>query len=242
MELSWSTFLLEGINFLVLIWILKRFLYGPVLAVMARRRAAIEAQLAEAQSRQQQAEAMSVQYQGRLADWEKERQRLKAALALELDAQKQRHQAALEEELAASRAQAQAADARQEAQRRRQQELQALAQGATFASRLLAKAAGPELEARLFELLLAGLAGLDEQQQAALAGQGAVQLASAYPLPEAARARLEAELARLLGQKPALNYREQPELLAGFELKLGDWLLEANLREELRGLAELDHG
>ena len=37
MELDWSTFALEIINFLALLWILKRFLYRPILAVVAER-------------------------------------------------------------------------------------------------------------------------------------------------------------------------------------------------------------
>jgi len=48
LELSWSTFLLEIINFLVLVWILKHFLYKPVLDVIARRRSGIEKTLADA--------------------------------------------------------------------------------------------------------------------------------------------------------------------------------------------------
>ncbi len=38
MELNWSTLLLEIVNFLVLVWILKRFLYRPVLQVIEERR------------------------------------------------------------------------------------------------------------------------------------------------------------------------------------------------------------
>jgi F-type H+-transporting ATPase subunit b len=45
MELDWTTFALEIINFLALIWILKRFLYRPVLATLGQRRAGIEANL-----------------------------------------------------------------------------------------------------------------------------------------------------------------------------------------------------
>ena len=48
MELDWTTFALEIINFLALIWILKRFLYRPVLATLGQRRAGIEATLNEA--------------------------------------------------------------------------------------------------------------------------------------------------------------------------------------------------
>ena len=50
MELDWTTFALEIINFLVLVWMLKRFLYRPVLATLAERRAGIERTLAEARA------------------------------------------------------------------------------------------------------------------------------------------------------------------------------------------------
>ena len=48
MELSWPTFFLEIINFLVLVWILKRFLYKPVLEAIAHRKAVIDKTLVDA--------------------------------------------------------------------------------------------------------------------------------------------------------------------------------------------------
>ena len=57
MELSWSTFALEIVNFLVLVWILKHFLYKPVMDVIARRRADIESTLADAKTAQDEADA-----------------------------------------------------------------------------------------------------------------------------------------------------------------------------------------
>ena len=46
MQLDWSTFILEILNFLILVWILKRFLYKPILTMIAERKAAIEQTLA----------------------------------------------------------------------------------------------------------------------------------------------------------------------------------------------------
>ena len=51
MEMDWSTFILEIINFLILVWILKRFLYRPILEVIARRREGVEKTLSEARAR-----------------------------------------------------------------------------------------------------------------------------------------------------------------------------------------------
>ena len=48
MELTWSTFILEIINFLILVWILKRFLYKPVMDAIAKRRASIEQSMQDA--------------------------------------------------------------------------------------------------------------------------------------------------------------------------------------------------
>jgi F-type H+-transporting ATPase subunit b len=45
---DWSTFLLQTINFAVLVWLLHRFLYKPVLRLVDARRAEIDKQYAEA--------------------------------------------------------------------------------------------------------------------------------------------------------------------------------------------------
>ena len=68
MELNWGTFVLEILNFLVLVWLLKRFFYQPVKAMVVRRQQGIVQQLQEAGERQQQAEALQAQYESRLAD------------------------------------------------------------------------------------------------------------------------------------------------------------------------------
>ena len=50
MELDWTTFILELVNFVVLVWILNRFLYRPVMNVIDQRKAAIQRTLAEAET------------------------------------------------------------------------------------------------------------------------------------------------------------------------------------------------
>jgi F-type H+-transporting ATPase subunit b len=96
LELSWSTILLEIINFLVLVWILKRFLYKPVLAVIARRRAGIEDRLAETQRLHDEADALKAEYENRLSDWDHERRQARDALTQELDAERARQLAELQ--------------------------------------------------------------------------------------------------------------------------------------------------
>jgi len=101
-ELNWSTYLLEIVNFMVLVWILKRYLYQPVLDVIARRRQAIEQTTGAADAARRQAEELKNQFEGRLADWAQEKQKARQALQGELDELRRQRLADLEAQLAAA--------------------------------------------------------------------------------------------------------------------------------------------
>jgi len=245
-QLDWSTILLEIVNFLVLVWILKRFLYQPVLDVIARRKAAIDESIAGADAKSKEADSLKAQYENRLADWERERAGARETLAHELDAERQRRLAELEENLAAEREKARVADERRLGEFQRRAEERAVAQGARFAAKLLDRLNGPELDARLVALALEGLGGLEERRCAELRAGASdareIEVQSARDLDPASRQAIEAAIAKLLGSSPAFRYRVDPALVAGVRVQLGPWVLRASLQDELQGLAELSHG
>jgi len=243
LELNWSTFVLEIINFLVLVWILKRFLYRPVLDVIARRRASIEAQLAESQRLHDEADTLKRNYENRLADWDHERQLARDTLAQELDTERVQQMQALQTTLAQEREKAQVAESRQRTEAVRKIEHQAMQQSAQFASRLLAEATGPELEMRLLDLLLDNLTTLTPEQITALRTQwgqppASITVASAYPLPEDRKQRLQEKLAEVTGLNVPIQYTQKTDLLAGLRITIGAWILNANVRDELQGFVE----
>ncbi|GMR21221.1 MAG: F0F1 ATP synthase subunit delta [Gammaproteobacteria bacterium] len=246
MELSWSTFLLEIINFLVLVWILKHFLYRPVLEVIARRRAGIEDRLAEVRRLHDETDALKAEYENRLTDWDHERQQARDALVQELDEERVRQMEALQTTLAQEREKVQVAESRRHAEAVRETEHHALRQSAQFAARLLTQAAGPELETRLFDLLVDDLSVLSGDQIAALRTQWgeppeAIMVTSAYPLPEEQRQRLEETLTKVTGLAMPAQYEQNPDLLAGLRITIGAWTLQANARDELKGFTEFAH-
>jgi len=242
-ELSWSTFLLEIINFLVLIWILKHFLYKPVLSIIAKRRAGIEQTLTEATRRQSEAEALKQQYETRLEQWEQERQRARETLHRELSEESHRRLAELQETLETERKKQEVAEQRRRADHLRKVEETALTQGARFAGRLLESAAGPDVEARLVAMVVEDLARLTPEQLSALyAHNGAdashIEVCTAYPLSPALQKQLQEALSHN-GWQVDPRFSVDPSLLAGVHITMGAWVLAANLRDELRGFAEL---
>lgn len=243
MELNWSTFLLEIINFLVLVWILKRFLYKPVLDVIAQRRAGIEDRLAKAQHLHDEADRLKAEYENRLVDWEHERQQAKNNLSQEFNEERARQLEQLHMTLKQERDKAKVSQLQQQAKMARAVEHQALQQSAQFATRLLSQASGPELEARLIDLLLKNLTNLSQDQITTLNTQWGRQpesiiVASAYPLPEKQRINMEKVLKKITGSGIPVQYKQNSELVAGLDITIGAWVLQTNIRDELKGFTE----
>jgi F-type H+-transporting ATPase subunit b len=237
-QLDWTTFLLEIVNFLVLVWILKRFLYRPVLDMIARRQASIEQTLGEARDTEARAEALKSNYEKRLEEWEHEREVARAKLHEELAAERQRRLTQLEEVLAAERERQRTLEDRRAEEFRRSTEAQALELGAAFSTRLLGRLAGVELDTRLVDIAIEDLAALPAEQrlalQAAAKEPGAsLQLSFAHPVSESEQRHLTDAMEQALDASLPLSVEIVPELLAGVRITLGPWILKANLHDEL---------
>jgi F-type H+-transporting ATPase subunit b len=245
-ELNWSTFILEIINFLLLVWILKHFFYAPVMKVIEQRRQAIDASLAQAAAKRAEAEAMEEKYQSRLEDWEREKQRARESMHQEVSGERDRLLAALRKTLENERTKAQVLEQRRLEEERRMNEQEALANAAEFAGRLLTRLTGPELEQRLCQLLLAQLPALPGERRDALrAGfrddAMPVRVASAYPLAPEMRTALQNALGEVAAQRIECAFMESPELIAGLRINIGPLVLRANIRDELRFFIEAGH-
>ena len=247
MELNWSTFVLEIINFLILVWILKRFLYKPVLDVITRRRAGIEQTLAEAKKLHANAKALQDQYENRLQDWEQEKQQARDTLQTDIETERTRLMEALRKSLDQAQEKARVSEQRRLQLSINKAEEMALTQGAQFASRLLTSAAGPELEDRLLTLLIDDLNRLSAERVTQLRASlgetpSEIHIVSAYPLSESQRQTLEQALNDITQLSLPFHYDRDGALLAGLHISIGAWVLGINVRDELKGFADLAHG
>lgn len=242
MEVDWTTFVLEIINFLILVWILKRFLYRPVLEVIAQRRAGIERELADARGVEEKARALERQYENRLAEWDKEREAARARLAEDIVRERERGMAGVNAALEAERERNRVLEERRQRELRRAAEERALAQGAAFSASLLSRLADEGLDERILDALIADLQRLTEDQGRTLAAAAAeagasLRIVTARPLGEASRARLSAALAALFRRELPGEYAVDAGLIAGILVSVGPWVLHANLRDDLQFFA-----
>ena len=177
MELDWTTFGLQVVNFLVLVWLLKRFLYRPVMDAIARRQATIDQSVADARAAERRAEELRTQYEARLAETDAAHADRLARLAEEIAAERRDRLAALDTELQGERDKRAALAERDAAERERQAEAHAQRKASAFAARLLGRLGDAHFDRRLLDLLIEDLPTLPAPQveglRAAAAESGA---------------------------------------------------------------------
>ncbi len=240
MQFNLTTFIFEIINFLILIWILQRLFYKPLLEVIAKRKQFIDQTLADAKAIQAQAEQQRSFYESRKKVWEQEKQAEINTLNAQLAAERTAAEQQLAIDLEAERKKNTVAELHKQHEFEQQAEKQALANAAKFASLLLKQAASPELEARLFDLLLSHIQTLPKACQQTLGAQAdiPIKISSAYPLTTEQREQLQQQLSAQILQPICFEYQQTPELIAGIRIDIGAWVLNANLQHELLGFTE----
>jgi len=234
MASTYWTIALQAINFLVLVWLLQRFLYKPVLSVIESRRAISDHALAEAAAAKEAAE--------------RERQSLeldRSNIVAERDSliEKAAAEAARERELVIERARDEALAIELENRRqieRERAELQdtVIAEAAKLAvglsRRLLTSSAPSGALDPFLERAVAKLASMPSAERERLLAPGeGLLLVSAASIGEAQRAACMARIAAVLGRPVAVSFAVSPELIAGIELRFPRAVLRHNWHEEL---------
>jgi F-type H+-transporting ATPase subunit b len=219
MGIDWITVAAQIVNFLVLAWLLKRFLYRPVVNAMQKREEGIASRLARAEERERQAEAEAAAYLGKMAEIDRERE-MQLSQAREV-AERERHLL-----LSQARAEARASRERWQQDLAREQAdfdaalVRETAEAAIHvARRALADLADARLEAQVVAAVARRLHALpDDERRAFAEAAPPLRLATAFELEDGAIAVLREALADTLGKPVELEWVRKPDLLFGIEL------------------------
>ncbi|MCW8808650.1 MAG: F0F1 ATP synthase subunit delta [Rhodanobacter sp.] len=254
MLIDWFTVGAQVLNFLILVWLMKRFLYQPILNAIDAREQRIAAEIADADAKRADAQKEREDFRQRNEAFDQQRA---ALLGKARDGAKAEHQRLLDEArrtvdaLEATQREALDNDARelnQTISRRAQQEVFAIARKA------LGDLAGSSLEERLADVFTRRLRALDDPTLADLAEtlRGASKpalLRSAFDLPAQQREAIKKALDETLSADVRLRFETAPNLIGGIELtangqkvawSIADYLsaLETGIREILDAQAD----
>jgi F-type H+-transporting ATPase subunit b len=242
--IDWFTILAQIVNFLVLVALLRYFLYDPIISTMDAREARIAADLEAADRKRAEAAQEIETYRQKNQELEARREEWLQDARQEVEAwQKEMSQNARRQVDEAKerwyRALQQEKDAfLQELRRRAGHQIYAITRQA------LADLAGAELEERLVTHFVERLDRLQGEERQALVqalrdGGPDVVIYSAQELPEATQRRLAAAVRALHGgRNENLRFATRPELIGGLELRTDGYKVGWNLADYLAALEE----
>jgi F-type H+-transporting ATPase subunit b len=239
MDIDWITVSAQIINFLILVWLLKRFLYQPVIRAMDRREQRVADRLKDAQTREQQAEDEMRRYQDKQTELEDSREALREEARQQAEQEKRRMFDEARDEVKATREHWQ-----QQTEQEKAEFLGSLRKQAAEAIQLIARKAltdlaDADLEQHLIQVFIERLKALDKEARAALAEAASpVHISSAFELDSTVRGRITRAVHENLGEGLTVQYDQSPGLVCGIELRAGGRRLGWNLADYLEELGE----
>lgn len=222
MDIDWFTVSAQVVNFLILVWLLKRFLYKPILDAIDAREERIAAELAGADAKQAEAQKERDEFRQKNEAFDDQRAGLLTVATDEVSAERKRL-------LDAARAAADAASAqRRDALNREQQSLNDEISRRTreevfaVARKTLTDLAGASLEARMCDVFTRRLRGLNGEAKAlfakGLTASGPALVRSAFELQTEQQEAIRVALGETFSVEADVRFETTPDVICGIEL------------------------
>lgn len=248
MLIDWFTVGAQVLNFLILVWLLKRFLYHPILDAIDAREQRIASELADADARKAEAGEERKAFEEKNASFDKERANLLQQATAAANAERQRLLDVAREAAAALSAkrqeslQTEARELHQEISRRARAEVFAIAR------KTLADLATASLEERMGEVFTRRLREMDGKAKASLgealkSASAPALVRSAFELPAEQRTKIHDAINETFSADIHIRFETAPDLVSGIELttdgqKVG-WSIAEYLASLAKGVEEL---
>lgn len=242
MQFDLVTLAAQIINFLILVGLLRIFLYGPIVRTMDAREKKIAGRMSDAERSKQESQAEARSYRDQQLDLEQKKEDLMAQAAAEADARRQELLDQARSDAGASKAAWDEALRREKAnfiagmRRRSGKEIMEVARQA------LKDLADTGLEDQIVKVFIEQLGAMEKQEKDEIAGfikaGKEVVILSAFELPKGLRNKLSAAVAENVAPGAQLQFDTLPDLICGIELKAGGHKSSWNLQSYMAELEE----
>ncbi len=248
MLFDWFTIVAQAINFLILVWLMKRFLYKPILQAIDAREKRIAAERADADAKKAEAQKERDEFQHKNEEFDQQRAALLSKATEEAQTERQRllDEARKAAAVLGSKRQDtlrnEERNLRQAIRRRTEQEVFAVARKA------LMDLATTSLEERMGEVFTRRLREMDGQTKAGLAAalktaSDPALVRSGFDLPAEQRAAIQNALNETFSAEIHVRFETTPDLIGGIELTTNGqkvaWSIADYLTSMEKGVGEL---
>ncbi|MDB5362137.1 MAG: atpF [Rhodospirillales bacterium] len=243
MTIDWWTLGLQTVNVAVLIWLLGRFFWRPLAAMIEQRRSTAEKILAYAEAKRGEGVAALAEIAKTRAGFERERDAMLAAARKSAECARTERLAKAETEAAALQAAATAAIEKDKQAVDAAWAATASRLAVDIARRLAARLDGPAVRTTFLDWLLKEIQVLPAAARQAVGVKGVVlEAISAAALDPAEQDRYRDLIGVAFDAKPQISFKTDPDLIAGLELRGPTLVVSNSWRADLTHiLADLAH-
>ena len=238
LEINLSTLLLQVANFLIMAYILTRFLFKPLKEMLDKRAGKATKALDEAEKAIHDAEALRLEYEKKRQNIDAEFAALKNEARIVIDQTRQQMLQEAYEEIEAMRARAQEEIEQQRAEALRLHRSKIGELVSTLIQRMMQDMLNPEIHRAYLDAFLDQLRSVQLNGHIANNGAQAVsaELITTTPLAQEQEKRITATLETAVSQPVDLTCRVDPGLIAGAMIRLGDILIDGSLQGQIQQL------
>jgi len=241
--IDWFTVAAQIVNFLILLALLKYFLYDRIIKAMDEREETVHSRFLQAEARQQEAVQERELY--RLKNRELDQKRDEVLSKVEEEAERRRRELTLKARKEIDILRSRWRESLLKEQESFLRRLRQLAAGQVFAisRRALHDLADSDLEKRVIDFFLSRLEVMDSAALREIAASiiregGRVVVRSAGKISLSERRKISAALHLVLDEGIKVEYEIMPEMILGIELVSRGQKLAWNLRDYLEDLEE----
>lgn len=244
MLIDWFTVAAQIVNFLILVFLLKRFLYGRIVKAMDEREARIAARLETATEERRKAEGEAEFYRQKNEQFDAEREEMLSIARKEAQAEHKELMHQAREEVASVKA------GWLEALRTERQlfliDLRGMiaSQVCSTARRALQDLANVQLEQQILEVFTEKLRRRDPHNSTHVSefdrtGPGSLTVRSAFEIPLDWHGKIAQTARECFGNFSTLEFHISSELICGIELRVLGHKIAWSLADYLEGLEEM---
>lgn len=239
MEIDWITIAAQIANFLILVWLLRRFLYKPITDAIAAREQKIHDRLSDAAATKRKAEEEAARIRELREDIEAQRERLIVKARQEAAALKKELEATARDEVRKL-----STAWRQEIDNERATFVDELRRNAilqfyALSREALGGLAGVSLNEAIADRFIARLSELDAESIAKLRDNGSpIVVQSSFEPSDEMEASITRAVREQISVDAQIDYQLADELICGVRLKVGGQTIGWTLADYLRRLEE----
>ena len=238
MKINWFTVIAQVINFLILVWLLKRFLYKPILKAVDEREKKIASQIKDAKAEKADAKKEQEEFAAKNEEFDKQKKGLMDTAITET---KEHREKLLEDARTdAIKLSTKLEEAAKSSMEKFNQEIAQKTQKEVFAisRKALSDIASVSLEEQAATIFIKRLEDLKENEKkkfiaAFTSDANPILIRSAFTLPHKQETEIKTSIKEILGAKIHFQFSTVPELISGIELTVNGYKLAWSISDYL---------